>query len=198
MRPAFEQLQEEQMDEVRQQIEHHFKECQALVSKLSKIKRKQPRLIATYKNANGMSNMYYTDHVAHEVSIRGSYLKIARDSLLKAEKYLPDDWANTCDLGSVELRLAILARDTEKSDVEVDAHFSVGRDYLLRVVNRLRPGYGFALYELGILHRVWGKWDEAYQFQQKALQVPEKYRDTKDERVKEELERISNKDNSYP
>ena len=94
--------------------------------------------------------------------------------------------------------MAILARDTEKSDVEVDAHFSVGRDYLLRVVNRLRPGYGFALYELGILHRVWGKWDEAYQFQQKALQVPEKYRDTKDERVKEELERISNKDNSYP
>ncbi|MCK4500140.1 hypothetical protein KAU11_06555, partial [Candidatus Babeliales bacterium] len=151
MRPSYEQLPDKQMQvsiEVRQHIEHHFKECQALVAMLRTVKRKQHRLIATYENANGMSNMYYTDHVACEVSTRGSHLKIARDSLLTAEKRLPNDWANTCDLGSVELRLAILARDSEKPNDEIETNFSAGRDYLLRVVNDLRPGYGFALYEL--------------------------------------------------
>lgn len=184
--------------EDRQQIEQHFKECQALVAVLRMVKREQPRLIATYENANGMSNMYYTDQVAREVSTRGSHLKVAHDSLLTAEKHLPNDWANTCDLGSVELRLAILARDSEKPNAEIETHFSTGRDYLLRVVNDLRPSYGFALYELGILHRVWRKWDEADYYQQEALKVPEKYRDFDDKRVKKELERIANQDSSYP
>lgn len=184
--------------EDRQQIEQHFKECQALVAVLRMVKRKQPRLIATYENANGMSNMYYTDEVAREVSTRGSHLKVAHDSLLMAEKHLPNDWANTCDLGSVELRLAVLARDSEKPNAEIETHFSAGRDYLLRVVNDLRPGYGFALYELGILHRVWRKWDKADYYQQEALKVPEKYRDAGDKRVKKELERIANQDSSYP
>jgi len=165
---------------------------------LRTVKRKQPRLIATYENANGMSNMYYTDHVAREVSTRGSHLKVARDSLLTAEKHLPNDWANTCDLGSVELRLAILARDSEKPNAEIETHFSAGKDYLLRVVNDLRPVYGFALYELGILHRVWRKWDKANYYQQEALNVPDKYRDADDKRVKKELERIANRDSSYP
>ena len=185
-------------NEVRQHIEHHFKECKTLVEKLRKVKRNQPRLIATYENANGMSNMYYTDYVACEVSIRGEYLKTARDSLLTAEKYLPDDWANTCDLGSIELRLAALARESENPKAEIETNFSTGRDYLLRVVNDLRPGYGFALYELGILHRVWRKWDKADYYQQEALKVPEKYRDAGDKRVKKQLERIANRDSSYP
>jgi len=201
MHPSKKQHPDKQMqvsDEVRQHIEHHFKECQKLVAKLRKVKGKQTRLIATYENANGMSNMYYTDYVAHEASIRGNHLKIALDSLLTAEEHLPNDWANTCDLGSVELRLAVLARDIEKPDAKVDAHFSAGRDHLLRVIDKLRPNYGFAFYELGRLHRVWKKWDEADDFQEKALQVKLKYRDISDEGVEKERERISNKDNSYP
>jgi len=201
MCPSDEQLPNKQTpvsDKVRQHIENHFKECQALVEELRMVKHRQSRLIATCENANGMSNMYYTDHVAREVPIRAGYLKIARDSLLTAEKHLPNDWANTCDLGSVELRLAVLARDSKKPDAEVDAHFSTGKDYLLRVVDRLRPGYGFALYELGILHRVWRKWDEADEYQVKALQVREEYRDTSDWKVVKERERIANRDSSYP
>jgi len=184
--------------EDRQQIELHFEKCQALVAALRMVKREQPRLIATYENANGMSNMYYTDEVARDVSTRGSHLKVARGSLLMAEKHLPNDWANTCDLGSVEVRLAVLSRDSQKPNAEIETHFSAGRDYLLRVVNDLRPGYGFALYELGILHRVWKKWDEADYYQQEALKVPEKYRDAGDKRVMKELERIANRDSSYP
>lgn len=201
MIPSDDQHPDKQKDvsnEVHQHIEHHFKECQTLVEKLRKVKRKQPRLIATYENANGMSNMYYTDYVAREVSIRGSHLKVARDSLLMAEKHLPNDWANTCDLGSVELRLAVLARDSEKPDAEVDAHFSVGSDQLLRVVNKLRPNYGFALSELGRLHRVWGKWDEADEYQEKASRIKLKYRDLSDKKIEKERERISERDNSYP
>ena len=190
--------QKEVSNEVRQHIEHHFKECKTLVEKLRKVKRNQSRLIATYENANGMSNMYYTDYVACEVSIRGEHLKTARDSLLTAEKYLPDDWANTCDLGSIELRLAVLARDSGKPDAEVDEHFSAGRDRLLRVVNKLRPNYGFSFYELGRLHRIWGKWDEAYEYQEKASRIELKYRDLSDKKVEIERERILERDNSYP
>ncbi len=71
-------------------------------------------------------------------------------------------------------------------------------DYLLRVVENLRPGYGFALYELGRLHRVWRKWNEAQDYQEGALDVPAKYRDVSDKGVEGELKRIKEKDSSYP
>ena len=154
--------------------------------------------MATYENANGMANMYYTDHVAHDIVERGKYLALARDSLLVAEKYLPGDWSNTCDLGSVELRLAVLARDREQPDVEVKSHFSAGREQCLRVVNELRPGYGFALYELGILHRVWEKWDDGADHLQRALEGPRDYRDVSDGQVKEQQSRIAARDRLYP
>jgi hypothetical protein len=62
----------------------------------------------------------------------------------------------------------------------------------------LRPGYGFALYELGILHRVWGKWSEADTYLVQALEVPVEYRDISNEQVQEQLSRVEAKDESYP
>lgn len=199
MRPSHKQLPDKRTEvspEVREHIEHHFRESQTLAGALRDSEgTKSPRVRAICANATGMANMYYTDHVARDVPNRKKHLEIAKLSLLAAENLVPDDWANTCDLGSLELRLAVLARDEEAT---ADPHFVAARDYLTRVVEKLRPGYGFALYELGILHRVWRKWQEAENYQQQSLQVPDEYRDISKKQVEEQRKRIDEKDCSFP
>jgi tetratricopeptide (TPR) repeat protein len=177
-------------------INEHFNECQCNVGRLREVENKEPRVEATYQNASGMANMYYTDHVARDIEPRRGHLEAARDALLAADALMPNDWANNCDIGSLELRLAVLARDTDGD--AVDEHLSRARQRLWHVVERLRPGYGFALYELGIVHRVWAKWGEADSFLNAAAEVPIRYRDVDDEQVKEQRDRVKDRDPSYP
>jgi tetratricopeptide (TPR) repeat protein len=146
-----------------------------------------------------MANMYYTDYVIRDLPGREARLKEALASLQLAEQHLPNDWANTCDLGSLELRRAILARDREPRDLQAaDEHFVEAKKRLTRVIDELRPGYGFALYELAIVHRVWGKWDEARAYLEKAANVPPDYRDIADEEVEEQRRRTTEQDQSFP
>jgi tetratricopeptide (TPR) repeat protein len=185
--------------EVCKHIQDHFDACQQLIAGLRRADDKDPRLVATYENANGMSNMYLTDYVVREAQQRRSHLDTALKSLDNADKELPRDWANTCDMGSVHLRLAVLARETDIVDTaKIESHFAAAKERLTHVINELRPEYGFALFELGILHRVWGKWTEAFGFMQRALQVPKQYRDVSDNDVAAEQARIGQQDNSYP
>ena len=170
-----------------------------MVDKLRKVSNLQPRVIATYENANGMANMYSTDHVIRDVPEREARLKEALDSLQRAEENLPNDWANTCDLGSLDLRRGILARDRDPANQQaVDAHFDEAKKRLTQVIEELRPGHGFALYELGIVHRVWGRWDEARAYLDKAAAVPPEYRDIADEEVNEQKSRTTGTDKSFP
>ena len=62
----------------------------------------------------------------------------------------------------------------------------------------LRPNYGFALYELGRLHRIWERWSEAIEYFDRSLAVPEKYRDVREGLVKAERQRAESKDGRYP
>ena len=93
------------------------------------------------------------------------------------------------------LSLGVLDRETGQG--ELDAHFSKAAEHLERVVNELRPGYGFALYELGILHRVWQKGDDASDFLTRATEVNERYRDINDKAVERQLKRVADHDAKY-
>ena len=122
-------------------------------------------------------------------------METALKALNAAEQKLSADWANTSDLGSVHLRLGVLERRENRNP---NTEFEQAEKYLKKVVMKLRPGYGFALHELGRLNRVWGRWDLAIEYFDRALAVPERYRNIADAGVQEEKVRAQQGDNSYP
>ena len=89
-------------------------------------------------------------------------------------------------------------RNDPQSGDTSDNHFAESPERLESVTTTFRPGYGFAFYALGILHRVWEKWYEAHTYLQRALLVPDEYRDVSAEQVQEQLRRVAERDKSYP
>ena len=141
MRPSHAQLPDKRQTvtpEVRSHIEEHFRACQELVEEFRSENSGDPRLIATYENANGMAQMYYTDHLALDLVSKREHLESARKSLLEADHQLPRDWANTCDLGSLELRWGVLQRNDPQSGDTSDSHFAESRKRLESVTTTLR------------------------------------------------------------
>ena len=111
MRPSYKQLPDKRQPvtpEVRSHIEEHFQACQELVEELRSENSDDPRLIATYENANGMAHMCYTDHMALDQVSKRDHLESARESLLEADHQLPRDWVNTCDLQAARITTAKL------------------------------------------------------------------------------------------
>jgi tetratricopeptide (TPR) repeat protein len=152
------------------------------------------KIAATADNASGMAHMYLSDYPLSPQQDNDALLREAAKNLEAAEKRLPGDWANTSDLGSLHLRLGVMQKRKSKNP---DEEFQQAKRFLEEVVTSLRPNYGFALYELGRLHRVWKKWDEAVDYFDRSLNVPEKYRDVGTERVKIELARAKSQDDRY-
>jgi len=153
------------------------------------------KIAATIENASGMAHMYLFDYPVPGKSDDETLLETALMALNAAEEKLPGDWANTSDLGSVHLRLGVLQkRENEDPNVE----FGQAEKYLNEVATKLRPGYGFAFHELGRLYRVWEKSDRAIEHFDRALAVPERYRDISDAGVEEEKARAQRYDSSYP
>jgi tetratricopeptide (TPR) repeat protein len=152
------------------------------------------KIAATADNAAGMAYMYLSDYPVSAKHDKGPLLQVAVENLYAADKRLPHDWANTCDLGSLHLRLGILQR--EKGN-EPDVEFERAKDFLEIVVTTLRPNYGFALYELGRLHRIWSKWDRAIDYLDRSLKISEQYRDVSTIRVETEKARAISRDDRY-
>jgi tetratricopeptide (TPR) repeat protein len=181
-------------------INRMFAENQKCVSSVEKalprkLNRVWTKIVATANNASGMAHMYLADYPTQSETGKAELLQRALERLNAAEKMLPEDWANTSDLGSVHLRLGVLLREQgEDSSPE----FQQANEYLEKVVTVLRPNYGFALYELGRLHRVWNRWQEAIEYFNRSLAVPKKYRDVRDSLVQTEKARAESKDSRYP
>ncbi len=151
-------------------------------------------------NASGMRRMYLADYWAQlppgqqeERSVR-ELLDRALEDLRKAEAMRPDDWANWCDMGSACMRLGAVERDPAKANVLFDKAVK----QLTRVVEELRPNYGFALYELGRVNRLRGNFPDALAFLNRAVAIAEKDRDVGDRRVNLELERAKASLKEYP
>jgi len=138
----------------------------------------------TALNARGMSLMYYTDYFCQKDEAV-SRLSEALGSLMDADKYSPNNWANYCDIGSAHMRLGYWL-DTNPRPQEADGHFQEAHRRLEEVIESLRPGYGFALYEKGRVYRLMGDFDEAVIYFLKALEVNEVYRDVSNNTVNRE------------
>jgi tetratricopeptide (TPR) repeat protein len=143
----------------------------------------------TALNARGMSLMYYTDYFeSAEAKIKK--LEEAREKLFEADRFSPKNWANYCDLGSVHMRLGY--RKSEES------FFQRALRYLNEVIESLRPEYGFAIYEVGRIHRLCARFDEAIYWFNRALKVDADYRDVADSTVTGERNRAAAEDSSFP
>ena len=178
-----------------------FQECNQNVRKSLKqntVDRKKAkwywdRIEATVDNACGMAHMYYTDHLCgNDNDCKEDYLKKAFDFLKSSEKLLPNDWANTCDLGSWNMRFAKILDDNDQREI----YYNNAIEKLEKVVKFLRPNYGFALYELGQVYRIKGDFQGAIDYFKKALDIPVKYRDVGDKKIEMQLKMTQDGDTS--
>jgi hypothetical protein len=186
-------------EECRQHMEEHFKKCNQYAASLQPWGDQLAQVAAPAANAVGMANMYMTDYLHTDYESWKQHLITAEEHLKMAQEWLPRDWANTCDIGSLWLRRGMLARKyPEQTEESVDECFQKAKDALDRVVDELRPDYGFALYELGRLHRYWGKFDDAVKYQDRAMEIPERYRDINDASVEQESEWSRRHQTEYP
>lgn len=145
------------------------------------------QLQAMSENALGMSEMYRSDYDETEKPKR---LAAALKHLEDAERDMPGDWANTCDLGSVHMRFGIANNE--------GAEFDEARRYLQHVLDVLRPKYGFAMYEIGRTYRVQGRFKEALEWFTRAKGVPEIYRDVSDDTLEKQVDLAKNGSTGFP
>lgn len=119
-------------------------------------------------------------------------LKRALRALSSASAFLAHDWANKCDLASVYMRLAASSAGEERL-----AHLGEARSLLVDVIEVLRPGYGFALYEMGRVERLAGEFDAAEDAFRRALTIPPAERDVSDRKIAAEQDRVRKRDGAY-
>lgn len=159
-------------------------------------------------NAVGLGYMFASDYL-QEISVRGGLplpgrslkrqemIKTALDQFERADRSNPNNWAIICNLGSIWMRKAYWAREGKERDLSGTA-FKQSTQFLDRVIDGLRPEYGFALYEKGRLNRVTERFDEAIGLFEKARSIPPDDRDVSDKTINRELERAKQKRVLFP
>lgn len=140
-------------------------------------------------NAKGLAWMYWSDFFG-STDEKCAALERALSELQIADTHDPDDWAIQCDLGSTWMRLGHW-RNSEAGFTHALAH-------LARVVDTLRPKYGFALYEIGRACRLMGRFGDAIRHFDSALAIPYEYRDVSDRRLLLEKARAEAYSKEYP
>ena len=149
----------------------------------------------TALNARGMALMYHSDYFpqapeagAKKHKVR--QLKEALDELRKADDLSPSNWANYCDMASAQMRLGYWEQN--------HTHFDHALARLKVVIDKLRPGYGFAIYEIGRIHRLAGRFVEATSCFDQVKQISKETRDVGDARLDVELGRASRCETVFP
>jgi tetratricopeptide (TPR) repeat protein len=149
----------------------------------------------TIHNARGMALMYYTDHLPASGedwnARRIATLREAIGELDRADRISPRNWANHCDMASARMRLGYYEQSP--------AMFSQAFSLLELVIDRLRPGYGFAIYEMGRIDRLRHDFESAAGRFERILAMPKEERlDIDDGRLEIELARARAGDPSFP
>lgn len=152
----------------------------------------------TAHNAKGMALMYYADYLPQICRLaenrgrqrQAAAARTALSELTRAEKITPQDWANRCDLASANMRLGYFTGESR--------YFEVALKTLQDVIDRLRPGYGFAIYETGRVLRVMGEFEKAIERFDAAQRIAEADRDVSDRRINSERQRVQRMDKTFP
>jgi len=144
------------------------------------------------RNAMGLAAMYRSDDPSLTDEQKLNWLSHARGQLEDSASVRPDSWENACDRASVHMRTGTLTGDASE--------FARAAAHLEHVLTDLRPGYPFARYELGRIHRLTGNFSEAIAAFEAVLAVPESERDVSDRRVRRELDRarVANREFGLP
>jgi tetratricopeptide (TPR) repeat protein len=145
-------------------------------------------------NGRGVAYMFRTDYHREHVE---EDLRKALGDFSAADRLSPKNWEIVCNLGSANMRLSHLYQ-AENHPEQASTCFRLAAQYLTDVIERLRPGYGFALYELGRLERIAGKRDIAVHWFMRALNVPDDVRDVSRKSVEAELIAAEQGDRSFP
>lgn len=171
-------------------LEHELRSVQTALTDLRGVDATVMReLMSVFQNTKALNWMYATDFLwSREEKVR--LLQRALDELQQADQCDPDNWAIQCDLGSTWMRLAHWGHS--------DVGFANARHHLNSVLQSLRPGYGFAVYELGRTCRLQGEFAEAIECFDQALTITYDHRDVSDRRVHLEKDRAVAKSRDYP
>lgn len=165
-------------------------------------KTPDPQVGWRLENARGLGFMFASDYLDRFEAQDGTkldrfeMLRLALKHFTTADQISPGNWAVVCNLGSVWMRGAYWQRK-QLPPLGSNA-FQKSFDYLNRVVEGLRPKYGFALYEIGRLHRLTGRFNEALEWFEKAKAVPEAKRDVSVKTLQREIDRAEAHSDEFP
>jgi tetratricopeptide (TPR) repeat protein len=148
-------------------------------------------------NTRAVQRMFYTDYFDED---RIEKLLEGEQALIEADLLNPRNWSLYCNRASTYMRLGHWTKRTKKdenSKRQAEEYFGKAIEILNEVINDLLPNYGFALYEKGRVYRLWGNFDAASVWLNKALDVTEN-RAVSDTTLKCELQRVELKSTDYP
>jgi tetratricopeptide (TPR) repeat protein len=163
----------------------------------------EPAILWRIENSLGLGNMFASDYcpeIAFKDSQTWSRVQMiieARARFENADRVNPCNWAILCNLGSIWMRISYWSNRGELKLGSLDG-FERSQHFLRLVIDNIRPSYGFALYELGRLHRVNQKFVEAREWFKRSEAVPEAKRDVGPVTLEREIKRAEARNPIFP
>jgi len=186
-----------------------------------------PEIEWRIEDALGLAYMFASDYCSSVAGRDGSeigratILREAREHFEKADKFSPDNWAILCSLGSIWMRFAywiskrarketsqesaasseksiLLPAGERKTEQSAQESAEQAEYYLRRVIDKVKPNCGFALYELGRLHRIKGDFAVALDWFERSMAVPEAKRDIGQATLDREILRARQQSSAFP
>lgn len=145
-------------------------------------------------NGRGVGVMFASD-LKKDATRRRHQAQEALKDFQEADKRSPDNWEIVCNLGSIHMRLGY-SYEKQGSEGHAEKEFEKGRQYLRSVIDRIRPNYGFALYEMGRIYRLEGQFGKALLWFDKAMMIPEKDRNVSDGSIARQIEKAKKGDSA--
>jgi len=150
----------------------------------------------TLHNARAIAAMFYSDH-ERDAGRRQKLLEQALKDVAEADKRSPKNWAVQCNFGSIYMRLYTVYKAQGSNELAMNA-YEKALQHLRKVVESIRPNYGFALYEIGRVYRLGAKFDQAVDSFDRALKISYDVRDVSDETINREKQRAESRDTQFP
>jgi tetratricopeptide (TPR) repeat protein len=167
---------------------------EALAADTSVDSRTKQEITWRVLNGRGVGFMFASD-LQKDPSNRRRQVQEALKDFQNADERSPDNWEIVCNLGSIHMRLGYTYK-AQGSVAVAKKEFEKARQYLRDVIDRIRPNYGFALYEIGRAYRLECNFNEALRWFDKAKMIPEKDRNVSDRSIAKQIEKTNKGDST--